>query len=66
MDWIRLLWAAILLNGSGIVGLALTLDNWAKTIAFIAGVILEGAFVVLLVLVHRRVDALITKLEETS
>lgn len=55
MDWIRLLWAAILLNGSGIVGLASTLDSRAKTIAFI-----------LLSLARRRADALITKLEEAQ
>jgi len=64
MDWIRLLWAGILLNGSGIVGLVLTLDSWARIIAFIAGIILEGASRVLIFLAHRRVDALITKLEE--
>lgn len=66
MDWIRLLWAAILLNGSGIVGLASTLDSRAKIIAFIAGVVFEGAFVILLFLAHRRADALITKLEEAQ
>jgi len=64
MDWIRLLWAGMLLNGSGIVGLVLTLDSWARIIAFTAGVILEGAFGVLIFLAHRRADALITKLEE--
>jgi len=64
MDWICFLWAAVLSTGSGIVGLASTLDNRARSIAFIAGVVLEGAFVVLLFLVHGRVDALITKPEE--
>ena len=66
MDWIRLLWAAILLNGSGIIGLALTLDNRARIIAFVAGVLLEGAFVVLLFLLHRRIDTLIIKMEQSS
>ncbi len=66
MDWIRLLWAAILLNGGGIVGLVSTLDSRVKLIVFSAGVVLEGAFVILLFLVHRRADALITKLEEIS
>ena len=56
----------MLLNGSGIVGLVSTLDSPARIIAFIAGVILEGAFGVLIFLAHRRADALITKLEETS
>ncbi len=59
MDWIRLLWATILLNGSGIIGLVSTLDSRAKLIAFTAGVRLEGAFVTLLFLAHRRADALL-------
>jgi len=54
----------MLLNGSGIVALVSTLNSWARIIAFIAGVILEGAFGVLIFLAHRRADALITKLEE--
>lgn len=64
MDWIRLLWAGMLLNGSGIIGLTLNLDSWLKIILFVGGFVLEGAFGVLIFLVHRRVDALITKLEE--
>jgi hypothetical protein len=64
MDWIRLLWAGMLLNGSGIIGLTLNLDSWLRINLFIGGFVLEGVFGVLIFLVHRRVDALITKLEE--
>jgi hypothetical protein len=41
MDWSRLLWAATLLNGSGLVSLALSLDNNAKRIAFLTGIMVE-------------------------
>lgn len=54
----------MLLNGSGIVGLALTLDDQARRIAFIAGVVLEVALGSLIFVAHRKVSALITKLEE--
>jgi hypothetical protein len=54
----------MLLNGSGIIGLTLNLDSWLRIILFIGGFVLEGAFGVLIFLVHRRADALITKLEE--
>ena len=64
MDWNRLLWAAMLLNGSGVIGLTLNLDSWLRIILFIGGFVLEGAFGILIFLVHRRVDALITKLGE--
>jgi hypothetical protein len=66
MDWIRLLWAAILLNGSGIVGLASTLDNRVKAALLVGGFLLEGTFGILLFLSHRKVNALITKLEEEA
>lgn len=63
MDWIRLLWAAILLSGGGVVSLALNLDSQEKIIAFVAGVMLEGACGVLIFITHRKVNALIAKLE---
>jgi len=62
--WIQLLWAGILLNGSGIVGLMLTLDSSARMILFISGLILEGIFTTLVFLAHRKINTLITKLEE--
>jgi len=64
MDWIRLLWAAMLLNGSGIVGLALTLDSPVKLAFPIAGVFLEGVFGILILIAHRRLSVLIAKLQE--
>ena len=60
----RLLWAGMLLNASGLIGLTLALDNSVKVVLFIGGLILEGAFAILIFLAHRRIDALITKLEE--
>jgi len=54
----------MLLNGSGVIGLTLNLDSWLRIILFIGGFVLEGAFGILIFLVHRRVDALITKLGE--
>lgn len=62
-DWIRLLWAATLLNGSGLVGLALSLDNTAKRIAFLMGILLEGVFGVLIFVTHGKIRTLIAKLE---
>jgi hypothetical protein len=64
MDWIRLLWAGMLLNGGGVVGLALTLDSRVKLSFLIAGAFLEGVLGVLILISHRKVSALITKLEE--
>lgn len=64
MDWIRLLWAAMLLNGSGLVGLASTLDSRVKIFLLAGGFLLEGAFGFFIFLAHRRVDNLITKLEK--
>ena len=64
MDWIRLLWAGILLNGGGIVGLALTLDSPVKLAFLIAGGFLEGVFGVLILMAHRKVLAMVAKMEE--
>jgi hypothetical protein len=54
----------MLLNGGGIVGLGLTLDSGVKVAFLIAGVFLEGVLGVLILLAHRKVAALIAKLEE--
>ena len=66
MDWNRLLWAGMLLNGSGMISLALNLDSRVKVALLIGGFLLEGAFGVLIFLAHRTVSALITKLEESQ
>ena len=63
MDWIRLLWAAMLLSGSGVISLALSLDSNAKRIALIAGIVLETVFGALVFIAHRKVVALIARLE---
>lgn len=54
----------MLVNGSGIVGLALTLDSPVKLTFLIAGGFLEGVFGILILIAHRRVSALIAKLED--
>ena len=64
MDWIRFLWAGMLLSGSGIAGLALNADTGIKRGFLIIGVLPEGAFGILILIIHRKVSALITKLEE--
>lgn len=64
LEWVRLLWAGTLLNTSGVIGLALALDGRMKVGLLIGGLILEGVFIVLIALAHRRIDTLITKLEE--
>ena len=56
----------MLLNGGGIVGLALTLDSRVKVAFVIAGAFLEGVFGVLIIMAHRKVSGPITKLEEGS
>jgi hypothetical protein len=66
MDWNRLLWAGILLNGSGIISLTLALDSRVKVALLIGGFVLEGAFGILIFLAHRKINALITKLEQTQ
>ncbi len=66
MEWVRLLWAGILLNGGGIVGLSLTLDSRVKVAFVIAGALLEAAFGILILVTHRKVSILITKVEEES
>jgi len=63
MDWIRLLWAATLVNGSGLVSLALSLDSNAKRIAFLTGIVAEGVFGALIFIAHGKIKALIAKLE---
>ena len=60
----RLLWAGTLLNTSGIIGLALALDGRMKVGLLTGGLMLEAAFMVLIALAHRRIEVLITKLEE--
>ena len=64
LEWVRLLWAGTLLNTSGIVGLALALDGRMKVGLLIGGLLLEGIFMILITLAHRRINALITALEE--
>ena len=66
MDWVRLLWAGTLLNASGLIGLTLALDGRVKIVLFVSGLLLEGAFVFVIFLAHKRIEALITKLEETA
>jgi ABC-type nitrate/sulfonate/bicarbonate transport system permease component len=63
MDWIRLLWAGMLLSGSGIASLALNADSPMKKVFLIVGVLLEGAFGIVVLIAHRKVNALISKLE---
>lgn len=63
MDWIRLLWAGMLLSGSGIASLALNADSPMKKVFLIVGVLLEGAFGIIVLIAHRKVNALISKLE---
>ncbi len=63
LDWIRLLWAAMLLSGSGIASLALNADTLLKKIFLLVGVLLEGAFGIVVLIAHRKVNALISKLE---
>ena len=46
LEWVRLLWAGTLLNASGLIGLALALDGRMKVL--IGGLLLEGAFMVLM------------------
>jgi hypothetical protein len=58
MDWIRLLWAAMLLSGSGIASLALNADTFLKKIFLLVGVLLEGAFGIAVLITHRKVNAL--------
>ncbi len=64
MDWIRLLWAGILLNSGGIVGLSLTLDSRVKLVFVVVGAFIEVIFGVLILMGHRKISSLITKLEE--
>ncbi len=66
LDWIRLLWAGILLNGSGIVGLSLTLDSRVKLAFVVGGAFIEILFGVMILVSHRKVSSLISKLEEES
>ena len=56
----------MLLNRGGIVGLALTLDSRVKVAFVIAGAFIERVFGVLIIMAHRKVSGLITKLEEGS
>jgi len=63
MDWIRLLWAATLINGSGLVSLALSLHSNVKRIAFLTGMMVERVFGVLIFITHGKIKALIPKLE---
>ena len=50
LDWVRLLWAAILLNASGLIGLTLALDSSMKVGLLIGGLLLEGVFMILIFL----------------
>ena len=56
----------MLLNGGRIVGLALTLDSRVRVAFVITGAFLERAFGILIIMAYRKVNGLITKLEEGS
>ena len=56
----------MLLNGGGIVGLSLTLDSSVKLAFVVGGAFLEIVFAVMILVSHRKVSGLITKLEEES
>lgn len=52
IEWIRLLWIAILALGGGIASLIISLDNPIKSILFIIGLLFLLIFFTLLMLVH--------------
>jgi hypothetical protein len=65
-EWIRLFWAAMFFVGAGVAGLLLTLDSNLKTFLFVAGMILQVVFAVIIGIIHRRIAALIERLERTQ
>ena len=54
----------MLLNGGGIVGLSLTLDSRVKLVFVVVGAFIEVIFGVLILMAHRKISSLITKLEK--
>lgn len=63
-EWIRLLWAAMFLLGAGVISLLLGLDSKMKAFLFVAGMVLQLVFAVIVGIIHNRVVALIQRLEE--
>jgi len=60
----RLLWVGMFVIGGGGISLLLKLDSPLKVFLLLLGIVVEGVFAALVGIAHRRIVALIERLEE--
>ena len=61
-DWARSLWLGVLALTGGLGGLGLALDNPAKGILFVLGLVVDFLLVFGVILLHRRAERLLRDL----
>ena len=61
-DWARSLWIGVLALSGGLSGLTLNLDSRPKIVLLVVGVIAELSLFIVIVLLHRRIERLMTAL----
>jgi len=61
-DWARSLWIGVLALSGGLASLTLSLDSRPKIVLLVVGVIAELSLFIVIVLLHRRIERLMTAL----